>query len=113
RDVAPAPARSFWIRTLPFFEPKPPATQSSSASRSTRAWCVAKCHVSRERFWIDTYSNLEPCSRKNSCAVFVYERTAGEADETSSARVKRAPSSAMTRRRQKSELSSLEFVTRT
>ena len=28
------------MRTLPFFEPKPPATQSSSASRSTRAWWV-------------------------------------------------------------------------
>ncbi len=40
REVAPRPLRSFWIRVLPFFEPKPPATQSSSASRSTRAWCV-------------------------------------------------------------------------
>ena len=36
RDSAPGPARSFWIRILPFFEPKPPATQSSLASRPTR-----------------------------------------------------------------------------
>ena len=48
REVAPGPARSFWIRTLPFPEPNPPVTQSSSASRSTRAWCEPKCHVLRE-----------------------------------------------------------------
>ena len=58
REVAPGPLRSFWIRIFPFFEPKPPATQSSSASRSTRAWWVAKCQVSRERFWIETYSSF-------------------------------------------------------
>ena len=58
REVAPGPFRSFWIRIFPFFEPKPPATQSSSASRSTRAWWVAKCQVSRERFWIETYSSF-------------------------------------------------------
>ena len=32
RDVAPCPARSLWMRTFPRREPKPPATQSSSAS---------------------------------------------------------------------------------
>ena len=70
REVAPGPARSFWIRTLPFFEPKPPATQSSSASRSTRAWCAAKCQVSRERFWIETYSSFAPGPTKSSSAAF-------------------------------------------
>ena len=70
REVAPWPARSFWIRILPFLEPKPPATQSSSASRSTRAWCEAKCHVSRERFCTETYSTLAPSSTKISTAAF-------------------------------------------
>ena len=71
REVAPAPARSFWIRVLPFFEPNPPVTQSSSASRSTRPWCDAKCQVSCERFWIDTYSSFAACSTKISTAAFV------------------------------------------
>ena len=70
REVAPWPARSFWIRIFPFFEPNPPATQSSSASRSTRAWCVAKCHVSRERFCSETYSSFAPWSTKSSTAAF-------------------------------------------
>ena len=52
------PARSFWIRIFPFAEPKPPATQSSSASRSTRAWCEAKCQVARDRFCTETYSTF-------------------------------------------------------
>ena len=46
REVAPRPARSFWIRILPFLEPKPPQTQSSSASRPMRAWWLPKCQVS-------------------------------------------------------------------
>ena len=70
REVAPGPARSFWIRTLPFFEPKAPVTQSSSASRSTRAWCEAKCQVSCERFCSETYSSLAACSTKSSTTAF-------------------------------------------
>ena len=70
REVAPRPERSFWIRVLPFFEPKPPATQSSSASRSTRAWCDAKCHVSRERFCSETYSSFAAGSMKSSVTAF-------------------------------------------
>ena len=70
REVAPGPLRSFWIRILPFFEPKPPATQSSSASRSTRAWCVAKCHVSCERFWIETYSSFAAWPTNSSATAF-------------------------------------------
>ena len=58
------------MRILPFFEPKPPATQSSSASRSTRAWCVAKCHVCWDRFCSDTYSSFAPCSTNSSTAAF-------------------------------------------
>ena len=71
REVAPRPARSFWIHVLPLREPKPPATQSSSASRATRAWCEAKCHVSRERFWIETYSSFDAGSQKSSETTFV------------------------------------------
>ena len=70
REVAPCPARSFSIRTLPFLEPKPPATQSSSASRPTCARCEAKCHVSRARFWSDTYSTLAACPTKISETAF-------------------------------------------
>ena len=70
REVAPGPARSFWIRILPFFEPKPPATQSSSASRSIRAWWLPKCHVSRLTFCTETYSTLAPSSTKISTAAF-------------------------------------------
>ena len=70
REVAPWPARSFWIRILPRLEPKPPATQSSSASRSTRAWCEPKCHVSLETFWTETYSTLAPSPTKISTAAF-------------------------------------------
>ena len=69
REVAPWPARSFWIRILPFLEPKPAATQSSSASRPTRAWWLPKCHVSRETFWTETYSTLAPSSTKISTAA--------------------------------------------
>ena len=54
------------MRTLPFLEPKPPLTQSSSASRSTRAWWEAKCQVSCERFWSETYSSFAACSTKSS-----------------------------------------------
>ena len=86
RDVAPGPARSFWMRTLPFFEPKPPATQSSSASRSTRAWCEAKCHVSRERFWIDTYSSFAAWPTTSSTAAFVYAGRSGDSETYSSIR---------------------------
>ena len=69
-EVAPGPSRSFWIRTLPFFEPKPPATQSSSASRPTRAWCEAKCQVDCDRFWTDTYSTFAACSTWSSTTAF-------------------------------------------
>ena len=58
------------MRTLPFFEPKPPATQSSSPSRSTRAWCDAKCHVSVDRFWSDTYSSFAVGSTNSSVTAF-------------------------------------------
>src|ERR687897_3246544 len=113
RDVAPRPARSFWIHVLPLREPKPPATQSSSASRATRAWCEAKCQVSRERFWIDTYSSFDAGSQKSSETTFVYARSSGEDDAYSSISEKRAPSSATTSSRKKSEPSSTEFAIRT
>ncbi len=113
REVAPRPARSFWIRVLPFFEPKPPATQSSSASRPTRAWWEAKCHVSRERFWIETYSSFAACSTKSSTAAFVYAFVSGESETYSSTSVKRDSGSAITSSRKKSEPSSTLDATRT
>ncbi len=101
RDVAPWPFRSFWIRVLPFFEPKPPATQSSSASRSTRAWCDAKCHVWLERFWSETYSSFAFCSTNSSTAAFEYAAVSAAGDAYSSISEARAPSSATTTSRQK------------
>ena len=105
--------RSFWIRIFPLFEPKPPATQSSSASRSTRAWCVAKCHVSCERFWIETYSSFAACPTKSSATAFVYAVRSGRDDEYSSISVNREPSSATTSSRQKSAPPSTELAMRT
>ena len=58
------------MRTFPRREPKPPATQSSSASRSTVARWVAKFQVSFARFWRETYSSFAPCSTKSSTAAF-------------------------------------------
>ena len=113
REVAPGPFRSFWIRILPFLEPNPPATQSSCASRSTRAWCVAKCHVSRERFWIETYSNLAACPTNTSATAFVYAESSGLDDAYSSIRVKLEPSSATTSRRQCSDPPGTELAIRT
>ena len=100
RDVAPWPLRSFWIRVLPRFDPKPPATQSSSASRSTRAWCEAKCQVSVERFWSETYSSFAFGSTKSSTTAFEYASVVGSGDAYSSISEAREPSSATTTSRQ-------------
>ena len=85
---------------MPLFEPKPPATQSSSASRSTRAWCDAKCHVSVDRFCSDTYSSFALCSTKSSTAAFEYAAVSAAGEAYSSIRDARAPSSATTTSRQ-------------
>ena len=77
REVAPEPARSFSIVTFPLREPKPPATQSSSASRATVARCVAKCQVSCERFWMETNSSFAPSSTKISETAFEYDSRSG------------------------------------
>src|SRR6516162_5842213 len=101
------------MRILPFLEPKPPATQSSSASRPTLAWWVAKCHVSVDRFCSETYSSFAPCSTNSSTAAFEYATTSGAAETYSSIRLKRLPSSATTSRRQNSEESTTVLATRT
>src|SRR5680860_1622135 len=101
------------IHVLPRFEPKPPATQSSSASRPTCARCEAKCHVSVERFWIDTYSSLAFASTKSSVTTLVYAESAGDSETSSSMNVTSLPSSATTTRRQNSAAPSTELTTRT
>src|SRR3954466_11132191 len=101
------------MRILPFLEPKPPLTQSSSASRSTRAWFEAKCQVSRERFCSETYSSFAACSTYSSATELKYPCRSGETDECSSTNEKREPSSATTSSRQKSEPPSIAFTTRT
>src|SRR4051812_33292754 len=88
------------MRVLPFFEPKPPATQSSSPSRSTRAWCDAKCQVSRERFCSETYSSLAAWSTNSSVTAFEYAAVSSLGDAYSSISEARAPSSATTTSRQ-------------
>ena len=100
RDVAPCPARSFSIQTLPRLEPKPPITQSSSLSRSSHALCRPKCQVSCERFCSETYSTFAVGSTKTSTTAFVYATVSGAAEERSSITVKRAPSSATITMRQ-------------
>ena len=113
REVAPGPARSFWMRIFPFADPKPPATQSSSASRSTLAWCDAKCHVERERFCTETYSTFAAWPTTISTAAFVYPARSEADDAYSSMTVKRLSGSATTSSRQKTAPPSTAFVTRT
>ena len=70
RDVAPRSARSFWIQTFPRAEPKPPSTQSSSASRSTRAWHEAKSQAFVERRCRLTISAFAPSRTMTSTTPF-------------------------------------------
>jgi hypothetical protein len=89
-----------WIRVFPFFEPNPPATQFSSASRPTDAWCVAKCQVSCDRFWSETYSSFALCSTKSSTTAFEEAARPGVAEEYSSISVKLLSGYAISSRRQ-------------
>ena len=103
REVAPGPFRSFWIRIFPFFEPKPPATQSSSASRSTRAWWVAKCQVSRREVLDRDVLELRALADEElGDGVRVAAAARGSRRRTPRSGVKREPLSATTRSRQKS-----------
>ena len=112
RDVAPRPARSFWIQTLPFAEPKPPSTQSSSASRPTLAWHDANSHAFRESRWTLTISAFAPSRTTTSTTPFAYVSSSSSAEVSSWTRVKREPGSATTSTRQKSEPPGAELATR-
>jgi hypothetical protein len=105
--------RSFWIRILPFLEPKPPATQSSSASRSTRAWCDREVPgLAREVLQRDVLELRALLDEELDDGVRV-AASSGAADAYSSISVKREPASATTSSRQKSEPPGTEFAMRT
>ena len=112
RDEAPRSARSFWIHVLPFAEPKPPSTQSSSASRSIRAWQEAKSQVFEDRRWTFTISAFAPSCTTTSTTPFTYASSSGSADVSSCTTVNREPGSATTRTRQKSDPPGAELATR-
>ena len=92
---------------------EPPATQSSAASRSTRPWWDAKCHVLRERFCTETYSTFAASCTTISTAAFEYADRSGEDDAYSSISANRLSGSATTSSRQKSDPPSTEFAMRT
>ena len=65
--------------------------------------CRPKCQVSFERFCSETYSIFAAGSTKSSTTAFVYATVSSPAEERSSISENRAPSSATTTMRQKSE----------
>ena len=88
---------------MPFAEPKPPSTQSSSASRSTRAWQEANSHVLRERRWTFTISAFAPSRTTTSTTPLAYASSSGSEEVSSWTTVNREPGSATTSTRQKSD----------
>jgi hypothetical protein len=112
RDVAPRSARSFWIQTLPRKDPKPPSTQSSSASRSTRAWHDAKSQAFDERRWRFTILAFAPSRTMTSTTPLTYDSSCSSPEVSSWTSVNREPGSATTSTRQKSEPPGTPLATR-
>ena len=114
REVAPWPARSFSIRTLPFFEPEAAGDPVELGVALRPAPGAMRSATSRARGSGARRTRPSPPGRRRARRPRSSSRPApGSGEASSSIRLKRLPGSAITSRRQKSAPPSGGFATRT